>query len=127
MDRKTTAWKKNRKFGDVYGGRVHPKHADNIFKKCHSLKRPADGDALPILMQDNPSRNFFFPIDVHEAAEALKALPTREYSGITHIWCRRLKQSEFNRGTQPLGCIYLRQWRPRGCALSMADSFGVIV
>jgi hypothetical protein len=102
MDRKTTAWKKSRKFGDVHGGRCRPKLSDNIFRRCHSLKAPAKGVELPILIQDNPSRNFFFPISAHEACAVLRALPERDTSGITHIWCRRLKKSEFGQQGQPM-------------------------
>ncbi len=41
--RKHTAWKKNRKFGDVMGGRQRPKLADNIFNRQHSLTAPDKG------------------------------------------------------------------------------------
>lgn len=37
QSRKETAWKKNRKFGDVKGGRMRPKLADNIFNRQHNL------------------------------------------------------------------------------------------
>ena len=101
MDRKYTAWKKNRKFGDVYGGRNQTKLQDNIFRRCHSLQPPQSCDDVPILMEDNPSRDFFFPICVEEAREALKALPKRDYDGITHIWCRRAKKSDLINGELP--------------------------
>lgn len=101
MDRRYTAWKKNRKFGDVYGGRRWTKREDNIFKRCHSLKPPLPTDSLPILIEDNPSRDFFFPISAEEADEALKELPKHDYDGITHIWCRRAKKSEFENGELP--------------------------
>lgn len=37
QNRKETAWKKSRKFGDVKGGRKWPKIADNIFNRKHNL------------------------------------------------------------------------------------------
>ncbi len=37
--RKETAWKRNRKLGDVKGGRTQPKITDNIFARVHSLQR----------------------------------------------------------------------------------------
>ncbi len=76
--------------------------ADNIFKRAHSLNRPSEFDELPILIEDNPSRDFFFPISVEEAKRALEALPEDDYSGITHIWLRRLKKSEYMTGEMPL-------------------------
>ena len=102
MNRKMTAWKKNRKLGDIYGGRLRIKLDDNIFKRCHSLKPPAATDELPILIQDNPSRDFFFPISADEAREALKALPEQDYGGITHIWCRRLNWTDYRRNDQSM-------------------------
>lgn len=102
MNRKLTAWKKNRKLGDIYGGRKWLRLSDNIFARAHSLKRPDQSDDLPILIQDNPSRDYFFPISVNEAKEAIKALPKRDYEGITHIWLRRFKKTEYEKGHLPL-------------------------
>jgi hypothetical protein len=61
--RKHTAWKENRKFGDVHGGRSHPKITDNIFNRLHSFSRPGPHDPTPILVEDNPSSDYFFPLD----------------------------------------------------------------
>lgn len=99
--RKGTAWKKNRKFGIVYGGRRWPKVADNICSRCHSLERPGPHDDLPVLLSDNPSRDFFFPISVSEAQEAVRALPKRDFDGITHNWCRRVSATEYRTGSRP--------------------------
>ncbi len=90
-----TRWKRNRKFGDVYGGRSQPKLAENIFKRVHSLARPNPGQELPILLRENPSRDFFFPISPEEALEAVNALPKRHTQGLTHIWFRRLPEYKF--------------------------------
>lgn len=95
QNRKTTAWKKNRKFGDIYGGRERVKHSDKIFRRYHSLQRPSGTDVTPILMEDNPSRDYFFPISVEEAHEALKALPEWDQEGLTHIWLRRHDPADY--------------------------------
>ena len=97
-----TPWKKSRTFGDIYGGRQSRKFADNIFQRAHSIERPNSQDQLPILIEENPSRDFFFPLSGGEVLEALRSLPKRDYEGITHIWLRRLKKSEFINRSQPL-------------------------
>ncbi|VAW95818.1 hypothetical protein MNBD_GAMMA21-1555 [hydrothermal vent metagenome] len=102
MNRKLTAWKKSRKFGDIYGGRTKRRLEDNIFQRAHSLKRPNPGERLPILIEENPSKHFFFPISAEEANDALKSLPKRDYTGITHIWLKRIKLSDYEDGLLPL-------------------------
>lgn len=102
MHRKLTPWKKSRKFGDVYGGRKWPKVADRIFNKFHDFDAPEAGSDLPVLLQDNPSRDFFFPISALEVKVALERLPSYDVSGITHIWCRRLRKNEFSTNKKPL-------------------------
>ena len=96
-----TPWKKSRKFGDIYGGRKNLKFSDNIFHRVHSIKRPNPNDALPILIEDNPSRDFFFPLSGQEVLEALRGLPKRDSDGITHVWLRRLKKADFIEGKTP--------------------------
>ena len=86
----------------IHGGRVRPRLNDAIFARAHNLKRPGMHDALPILMQDNPSRDFFFPISIHEAHQAIKALPKKDTTGITHLWLRRFKKSDYEKGSLPL-------------------------
>ncbi len=100
--KKSTPWKKSRKYGDIYGGRQRLRLADNIFKRAHSLNRPSEFDNLPILIEDNPSREFFFPISAEEAQGALEALPEEDSNGITHIWLRRVKKSDYTTGEMPL-------------------------
>ncbi len=99
--RKHTPWKKSRKFGDIYGGRQRLRLSDNIFARAHSLKPPSKFDELPVLIEDNPSRDFFFPISAEEADKAMKALPKEDYGGITHIWLRRIKKSDYEKGQLP--------------------------
>lgn len=100
--RKQTAYRKSRKFGDVYGGRVRPRVPGGIFRRAHSLNPPAPLDEVPIVIEDNPSRNFFFPLSGQEALEALRALPKRRVEGITHLWLRRASQRELLGGRLPL-------------------------
>jgi hypothetical protein len=58
---KTIPWRKSRTFGDIYGGRRWPKFADNIRLRLHSLPALSPGQAMPILIENNPSRDFCFP------------------------------------------------------------------
>jgi hypothetical protein len=97
-----TPWKKSRTLGDVYGGRTRAKFADNIFNRAHSLTRPGVCDELPIMIQDNPSRDFFFPLTAEEVLAAIDALPREDVEGITHIWLRRIKKSDYIDQVQPL-------------------------
>lgn len=102
QSRKETAWKKNRKLGDVKGGRTQPKITDNIFARAHSLQRPAPGTVQPIFISDNPSRDFFFPISEQEIRRELSHLPRKDWKGITHIWFRRFKKTDYEEGELPL-------------------------
>jgi len=104
-NRKETAWKKSRKFGDVYGGRVRPRLVDNVFNRCHSLDPPGPHDELPICIVDNPSRDFMFPITVDEAVERLKQLPSEHATCITHLWLRRLRKKDYEAGDHPFACF----------------------
>jgi hypothetical protein len=92
-NKKQTAWKKNRKFGDIYGGRSKPKITDSIFRRLHSISPPTLQDRLPIYIVDNPSRDFFFPLQPNEIEIELERLPVEDRSQITHIWLRRCKKS----------------------------------
>ncbi len=105
QNRKQTAWRKSRKFGDRYGGRQRLKLADNIFKREHSLSPPAPGQETPILIEDNPSRDFFFPLSGQAILATLHQLPKEHTSGITHIWLRRIKRSDYEVRKQPLACF----------------------
>lgn len=98
QNRKQTALKKNRKFGDVYGGRMRTKLADNIFNRKHNLLPPKEGEEKPKFMIDNPSRDFYFPIHVEDIKEALAKLPREHTSCITHIWLRKLRKNEYETG-----------------------------
>lgn len=102
QSRKETAYRKNRKFGDVYGGRTRARVPDGIFRRAHSLKRPGPHDQLPIVIEDNPSRKFFFPLTGDEVVQALEALPNNASAGLTHVWLRRASENQLVRGSLPL-------------------------
>lgn len=98
----STPWKKSRTLGDIYGGRERLRLNDNIFQRAHSLSKPSEDEDIPLLIQDNPSRDFFFPISAEEANEAIQALPNDDSAGLTHIWLRRINKIDFERGRLPL-------------------------
>jgi hypothetical protein len=95
VSRKETAWKKSRKFGDVKGGRTFPKIANRIFNRKHSLQKPNKNDELPIFIKDNPSKDFFFPVNEVEILERLNQLPKEERENITHIWLRKVDKEDY--------------------------------
>ncbi len=101
MNRKRTAWKKSRKFGDVYGGRASTKIPNRIFNRMHSLSPPGPCDEVPLYIVDNPSRDYFFPLSTEEISRELQNLPNNDWSDITHIWLRRFKKTEYQRGELP--------------------------
>lgn len=101
QSRKETAWRKSRKFGDIHGGRTRLRLADNIFARAHTLKRPAAGVELPIFVEDNPSRDFFFPISVQDIRSTLDQLPTIARDRLTHVWLRRIRKSDWETQRKP--------------------------
>jgi len=105
QNRKETAWKKSRKFGDVKGGRMRPKLADNIFNRKHNLHAPGENDETPIFIQDNPSRDFFFPVTIEEIKEFLKKLPDEHTKNLTHIWLRKMTKKEYEKEGSLQGCF----------------------
>lgn len=97
--RKQTAWKKSRKFGDLKGGRMRPKLADNVFSNQHNLLAPTMDEDTPVYMVDNPSRDFYFPVTVKEVKQVLSKLPSELTRHLTHIWLRkRSKKREVYQG-----------------------------
>lgn len=103
--RKQTAWKKNRKFGDVMGGRMRPKLADNIFNRQHNLTAPKVGEDKPIYIVDNPSRDFYFPVTVDEVKEILERLPNEHTAHLTHIWFQKIKKGDYLDNKTFQGCF----------------------
>ncbi len=105
QSRKETAWKKSRKFGDVKGGRMRPKLADNIFNRQHNLETPNKNDETPIFIKDNPSRDFFFPVSIEEIKEFLNKLPKKQTENLTHIWLRKMTKKEYEKEGSVQGCF----------------------
>jgi hypothetical protein len=103
--RKHTAWKKNRRFGDVMGGRKRTKLADNIFNRQHNLTAPSVGENTPIFIIDNPSREFYFPVTIEEVKETLSKLPREHTEHLTHIWFQKIKKSDYLDGKTFQGCF----------------------
>ncbi len=97
QNRKETAWKKSRKFGDVKDGRMRPKLADNIFNRQHNLKIPNENDETPIIIKDNPSRDFYFPVSAKELKEFINKLPKEQTENLTHIWLRKMTKKEYEK------------------------------
>lgn len=95
MDRKQTAWKKSRKFGDVYGGRASPKIPNRIFNRMHSLSPPGPHETVPIYIVDNPSRDYFSPLSTEEISRERQNLPKDDWSDI------RFKKTEYDKGELP--------------------------
>jgi hypothetical protein len=105
LSKKHTAWKKNRKFGDVYGGRTFPKLADRIFNKLHNLSAPGKTDETPKFILENPSRDFYFPVTIEEIKSTLGKLPPEHTAHLTHIWLQKIKKIEYLNGDSFQGCF----------------------
>ena len=50
---------------------------------------------------DNPSREFFFPVTEGQVRKALQRLPYSDTFGITHVWFRRVRLSDYQAGRVP--------------------------
>ncbi len=103
QNRKQTAWKKNRKFGDIMGGRMRPKLTDNIFSRKHNLQPPTENQEQPIFIVENPSKDFYFPATIEEVKETLKLLPMEHTKFLTHIWLDKVKKKDYLSGDTLLG------------------------
>jgi hypothetical protein len=90
MPSSRTPWKKSRTFGDIYGGRQRRRMTDNIFNRLHSLTPPGPLDERPLVLEDNPSRDFVFPVTGQQVLERLRSFPAPDTEDITHIWLRRV-------------------------------------
>lgn len=98
ISREETAWKKSRKFGDVKGGRKFPKITDKIFNRQHSLQKPSENEKLPIFIKDNPSKDFFFPVDENEILGRINRLPKKHRKDVTHIWLKKIDKENYKNG-----------------------------
>ncbi len=81
----------------ILNARQYTEHKFARFDNCSP-----SGEALPIFITDNPSRDYFFPIGEEEVRLELAHLPRKDWDGITHIWFRRFKKSEYEANELPL-------------------------
>jgi hypothetical protein len=72
------------------------KMTDNIFERLHSLNPPGPFDARPIVISENPSRDFVFPVSADDVLDRLRELPAEDVAGLTHLWLRRVIQTRSN-------------------------------
>ena len=91
-------WRRSRTFGDLYGGRVRRRNTDDIFERLHSLSPPGPLDQLPIVITENPSRDFVFPVEPDEVVARYRQRSADDVSGITHLWFRRVSPHRFDAG-----------------------------
>jgi hypothetical protein len=95
-------WQINESHSAPVSGRSHLPTANAIFDRVVSLEMPEAGEPWPRYSTDTVPKDMFFPADEHEIDQALKALPAIDTDGISHIWLRRAKASEFRSGRIPL-------------------------
>ena len=74
---------------------------DGIFNRAHSIERPGPHDDLPIVIEENPSRDMVFPTSADKITERIRVLPHQDTAGITHLWLRRAKPGEHESGNVP--------------------------
>ncbi|MEO1229831.1 MAG: hypothetical protein AAFZ18_13065 [Myxococcota bacterium] len=80
---------------------------DGILAHVHPLERPSASEVTPILIEENPSRDLYFPLSGAECLAAMAALPRRVTEGITHVWLRRVTRRALDRGEHPLASYVL--------------------
>ena len=69
---------------------------DDIFARSHPFSAPEPTDDIPFLIVDNPSKGYYFPIDVDDIQNVLDSYPKEEVDFITHIWLRKHLQKRPN-------------------------------
>ena len=69
---------------------------DDIFARSHPFSAPEPTDDIPFLIVDNPSKGYYFPIDVDDIQDVLDSYPKEEVDFITHIWLRKHLQKRPN-------------------------------
>ncbi len=105
ITKKHTAWKKNRKFGDVYGGRTFPICVDKIFNRQHNFSPPQENDERPIFVVENTSKYFYFPVSVDDIKTVFKKLPEEQTKHITHVWLQKIKKADYENGDTLQACF----------------------
>ena len=90
-----TPYRKSRTYGDLHGGRTRRRFADNVFLRKHNLLAPGPGEELPIVRVDNPSRDFYHPLDAGAVRAAVADLTPRQRQALTHVWLRAVKATDY--------------------------------
>lgn len=92
---KQARWEKQLRYDEE-----NPTH-DKIFDRVKGLKKPGKFEAMPVILQDDLPKGMYFPAESDQVAELLKTLSSADLAGLTHIWLRRAKASEFRSGRIP--------------------------
>lgn len=93
---KQARWQKQTRFDEE-----NPSH-DRIFDRVSGLKKPGPRATTPEFIEDNLPKDVFFPVTQDDIRGMFDALPAENLTGITHIWLRKAKSSEFRSGRIPL-------------------------
>lgn len=84
-----------------YRGRLA---SNNIFKFSHLFERPNDDEVLPLFIEENPSKNYYFPIERSDVERVLEKLQKEDFNELTHVW---FKREAVNDGFPWLGRVIL--------------------
>jgi hypothetical protein len=101
-NKKLARWQNDPSLGGTVSGRSHLANSDKVFDRVTALNPPHKSDALPILLEDEVPKDLFFPVEPAEVLEAIRKFPAADIAGLTHVWMRRPKSSEFRNGRIPL-------------------------
>lgn len=99
---KKASWQKNKALGGAISGRSHLATADKVFDRVLSLEMPHPNDTLPLFITDTVPKDLYFPIEEADIRDALDKANANDTAGLTHIWLRRPRASEFRSGRIPL-------------------------
>lgn len=102
--KKETAWKKSRKFGDIKGGRKGMKWYNSILNRFHNLELPQEWEDAPIYIQDNPSRDFYFPVSIQDIKDFLTKFHEFQAHEISYVWLRKQSHKEYESEDSLQGC-----------------------
>lgn len=97
---KQARWQKQQPL--AVSGRSHLANADKVFERAAGLTLPHAGDTLPIYLIDTIPKDLFFPFEEGQIADEFSKMPASDAEGISHIWLRRPRASEFRNGRIPL-------------------------
>lgn len=100
-DRKAR-WQINASQSAPVGGRSHLPTAEAVFDRALKLEMPEASEAWPRYITDAVPKDVFFPASAEEIDAVFRQLPGTDTDGISHIWLRRAKASEFRSGRIPL-------------------------